>query len=310
VEELTATIQLAGAYGGAGRYSEANAAFERASRLMVNLGYDETQKAAKLFNDWGVTLYFAGRPLEAEKAYRRAIDISRADQTEDAVLPTLLYNYSLTLRDLARLPEAADYADRAYAKAQADKDAALIDKVVLQRGRIFRDQGDLSRAAAAMTQVEQKYRRTLPPEHIALAAVASDEAILFEAKGDFAAALELADRAVTIDEAAIKSGGLGATLLPLLLVRRSLIHLDLRQVDQATMDATRALELLNPLTQHGTFSSTNGRAYLALGRALQLQGKSEEARNAFRAAAEQLESALGPDHPETRSARQLMQSQA
>jgi hypothetical protein len=57
--------------------------------------------------------------------------------------------------------------------------------------------------------------------------------------------------------------------------------------------------------QPGTFSSTIGRAYLALGRALQAQSKRNEARASFRAAAENFEHALGPDNSETREAKQL-----
>ncbi|MEA2264252.1 MAG: hypothetical protein QOJ51_7077, partial [Acidobacteriaceae bacterium] len=48
-----------------------------------------------------------------------------------------------------------------------------------------------------------------------------------------------------------------------------------------------------------------GRAYLAVGRALQALSKLEEARGAFRSAAEQLEGTLGVDHPDTILARQL-----
>ena len=58
------------------------------------------------------------RPLQAEKLFRRAIDISRAGQTEETVSPILLNNYAKTLYQLGRLGEAADYAERAYAKAQ------------------------------------------------------------------------------------------------------------------------------------------------------------------------------------------------
>jgi hypothetical protein len=53
------------------------------------------------------------------------------------------------------------------------------------------------------------------------------------------------------------------------------------------------------------FSSNAGRAYLVLGRALQAQGKLDQAHAAFRSAAEHLQSTLGPDHLETRSAREL-----
>jgi len=51
--------------------------------------------------------------------------------------------------------------------------------------------------------------------------------------------------------------------------------------------------MLQQASVPGSFSSDLGRAYLALGRALQAQGKGEEARTAFRSAAEHLQNALG-----------------
>jgi serine/threonine-protein kinase len=310
VEELTVLIQLAATYGGAARFSEAIAAFERASVLMVNLGYDETQRAANLFNDWGLTLYLAGRPREAEKAYRRAIDICRTNQKEEAVPPTLLNNYSLVLRELGRLPEAADYADRAHATAQRERDPMLVDLTALQRARVYRDQHDFTRATAMLAEVEPRMRRALPPGHYRFASLTSDKALLVQAKGDLSTALQLSDQAVTLDEAAIKSGGQGAAFLPILLVRRSAVELEVGRREQAAADAARALDLLQSAAQPGTFSCNTGRAYLALGGALQSQGKLDEAHAAFGSAAEHLQGTLGPDHPDTRSARQLAELRA
>jgi hypothetical protein len=63
--------------------------------------------------------------------------------------------------------------------------------------------------------------------------------------------------------------------------------------------------MLQSTTAAGSPSSTLGRAYLAHGRALQALSRSEEARKAFRSAAEQLEGTLGVNHPDTILARQL-----
>jgi hypothetical protein len=68
---------------------------------------------------------------------------------------------------------------------------------------------------------------------------------------------------------------------------------------------TKALDLFQTNTPPGTFSYRSGRAYLLLARAFKAQGKEEEARTAARTAAEHLQSAAGPDHPDTRNARQL-----
>ena len=305
VEELNVLTQLAGAYAAADRFTEANATFARASARMLSLGYDETQKATKLFNDWGLALSYAGRPLEAEKAYRHAIDISRTDATEKAVLPPLLYNYSIVLRDLGRLPEAADYANRAYVKAQANQNQILVDKIFLQQARICRDQRNFVRAASMFREADLRLHRTLPPGHYAFASLLSEESVMAQMRGDLPSALQLANQAVSLDEASIKSGGQGAPFLPSLLTRRSAVELQLHQTDLAASDASRALALLRIATPPGDFSTKVGRAYLALGRALQAQGKIDEARTAFRAAAEHLRATLGPDHSDTRNAWQL-----
>jgi tetratricopeptide (TPR) repeat protein len=92
-------------------------------------------------------------------------------------------------------------------------------------------------------------------------------------------------------------------------MRRCTVELEAGRPSQAAADVLRALKQLQAASPPGTFSSNIGRAYLNLGRALQAQGKSEEARAAFRSAAENLQNTLGPDHPDTRSARQLAESE-
>jgi tetratricopeptide (TPR) repeat protein len=116
-------------YRNAGRYSDAIPAFEQASMRLTALGRDDTQTAGTLFNNWALALNQLGRPLDAEKIYRRGIDISRADDTEQAVSPMLMINYARVLRDLARVDEAADYAQRGYDKAQQAGDQVVSSEV-------------------------------------------------------------------------------------------------------------------------------------------------------------------------------------
>ena len=53
------------------------------------------------------------------------------------------------------------------------------------------------------------------------------------------------------------------------------------------------------------FSSYLGRAYLAQARAFEAQGKKDDAHAAAVSALDQLQNAVGPDHPDTRAARQF-----
>jgi serine/threonine protein kinase len=303
--ELDTTLTLAGAYNDEGRLREASAAFEQAAVRLAALGRDDTQRAGTLFNNWGLVLTVEGRPLEAEKVLGRAIAISRDSQGEQAVSPMLLVNYARALQDLDRLKEAADYADRGYTKARQTGDNTAIGQSLLLRASIYRGQGDLKQSSQMLVEVEQRLRHSLPAGHIAFASLASQQALNAQARGDMRTALELANQAVAIGEAAVKSGHAGAFYLQTFLVRRSEIELQLDRREDAAADAARVISQLQADAQPGTFSSYLGRAYLALARALDVQGKEAEVRLAARSAADQLQNALGPDHPDTRGARRL-----
>jgi tetratricopeptide (TPR) repeat protein len=114
--DLRVQMAFAESYRAAGQYRDAVMAFERASALMIALGRDDTETAGTLFNNGALALHALGRLLEAEKLFRRAIDISRADETEQGISPMLLINYARTMRELGRADEAADFAERGYAR--------------------------------------------------------------------------------------------------------------------------------------------------------------------------------------------------
>jgi tetratricopeptide (TPR) repeat protein len=214
----------------------------------------------------------------------------------------VLINYSRTLRDLERLDEAADYAERGYVKAQQAGDAMAMGQVLFLRASIYRAKGDLKRSAKMLSEVEPRLRR-LPAGHIAWGVLASHQSLDAEARGDTAAALELANKAVAIAESSSKVKG--SYYLQNFLVGRSDIERELGRADQAAADAVRAITLVRQDAQLGTFSSHLGQAYLTLGRALQAQGKQDEARASFRSAAQNFESTQGAGSPDAYRARQL-----
>ncbi len=151
LQELNVLINLAGVLGDAGQFRDADEVFERASALMTSLGYDGTQKAVKLYNDWALTLAYEGRQLEAEKTYRRAFDIGRTDETVDSVSPVLLFNYAEVLHDLGRTAEAADYAERASLRAKQVGDQFLVDQTSLLKARFYLDKHDFARTRAMLS---------------------------------------------------------------------------------------------------------------------------------------------------------------
>jgi serine/threonine protein kinase len=299
--DLTVAMDVAESYRMAGRLREATAAFREAFEKMSSLGRDETEKAGTLFNNWGLTEDFLGRPLEAERLYRRAVRISSADRTEESVSPMLLNNLARALKDLDRFSEAAHYADRAYAKAKQAGDEIVVNQSLIVREGAYRGLGDLGRASRLLSELEPRLRRMLPPGHAAFASLASEQALLAQARGDFSAARAAADRAVAIAEAS----GQREIFLPLTLLRRSQLALRMRAWEPARNDAEKALGMYKGFVGPGVFSCRVGRCYAALGRAFQGLGKLGEARAALSAALENLDPSQGKDHPETVQTRRL-----
>jgi tetratricopeptide (TPR) repeat protein len=161
-----------------------------------------------------------------------------------------------------------------------------------------------------LAEVEPRLRRTLPAGHFAFAVLAFEKARNAAARGDISSAQKLVDQAVEIDEAAIKGGKQGSFYLPTVLVGRAEIELQGGHADLAVADTSRALDVLQKVMKPGTFSCVQGRAFLALGRALQAQSKLDQARTAFHSAVENLRSTIGPNHPETLHARQMSESRS
>lgn len=301
---LRVSMDLAESYRMADRNREASRAFEEASVRLASLGRDDTETAGTLLNNWGLAVQFLGQPLEAERLFRRAIRISSADGTEETVSPMLLNNLARALMELNHLPEARDYAERAYAKARRSGGEMVASQALNVRATIYRELGDLTRAEEMLSELEPTWRRLFPAGHLAFVTLASQRGLMAQARKDFPAAIASADRAVALAEANPQ----GASYLPIFLLRRSNLEIEMRRLEEARADAARALAMEQQAVGRGTFSSRCGRAHLALGRALLAQGKFDEARTAFASALEHLQPSLGADHPETRSARQSIAS--
>ncbi len=306
VFELGRWTDLAKVYSDAGRNADAVSAFQKAAVLLSSSGRDVTGTAVSFFNNWALELHQLGQPLAAEVLYRRAIDLSRDNQTEDEVSPMVLNNYARTLRELERIGEAEDYANRAYAKAKLVGHQLAINQSLLMRAGISITKHKPDQAAALLAEVESRLLPNLPPGHYAFATIADAKASVSLARGSVADALKQQDQAVSIDEAAIKSGGEGLFLLPTLLIHRSAIALKAGRPGQAIADAERALGELQKSVPAGTLSSVKGRGYLALGHALYAEGKHAEACAAATSALEHLQPTLGSTHPDTRDAQMLL----
>lgn len=305
LQGLNILTNLAMVLGDAGKFREADQRFRDASALMSRLGYDDSQKAAKLFNCWAATLAYDGRQLDAERIYRRALDISRSQDGEQGVAPALLFNYASLLHQLGRQDDAARYLKLADARARALHDNILAEDIDLLRAEMYTDQHQYAKASVLLDDLEIRLRRRYPPQHFVFAEVASARSAIALAGGDASSAKHFAHQAVALDEASLRKIGQCAAYLPALLVQRSRVELSTGDVESAAKDARWALALLQDEANSGIPSSNVGRADLALAQALQASGEQDKAKPAFRNAYANLVATLGSDNPDTRLSHEL-----
>ena len=85
----------------------------------------------------------------------------------------------------------------------------------------------------------------------------------------------------------------------------AVIEREMGQLDAAIADARHGVTLCQADLKSGAFSSAMGYSFLALAKALDAQGKHDEALAAARTAAEHFQHIYGPVHDRTHAARQL-----
>jgi tetratricopeptide (TPR) repeat protein len=286
-------MDLAESHRVAGDLAAADRAFASAAARLEALGRGDAETAGTLLNNWALTVRTAGRPLDAERLFRRAVEIASQDGGLEGVSPILLGNLARTLVDLARPAEAEGYAEHALAGARRGGLETATTLALSHLSFIHRELGQLSAAARELDEFEARIA-DLPADHYMWAVLASDRGLLAEKGGDLAAARAAHDRAVSLADDQV---------LPALLVRRAALGLAEGRAEAAGADAARALDLVRRDAEPDTPSSRVGLAQLALARARRAQGRSAEAAAAYAAALAHLTPALGPDHPDTREAR-------
>jgi serine/threonine protein kinase/tetratricopeptide (TPR) repeat protein len=303
--ELTALSDLASEYSQTGQPGQADSTYRRTAALVEALGRDETMLANTVFNNWGVMLLRAGRPLDAERCLRRTIETERGTWGVEGVSGTSLAVYSDILIELGRINEAGGYAQQGYQQGLRAGDGVAMRAALLQLSRAYRAQGDLVRSGQSLSELEGQLHRTLPAQHVYFGRLASELAQNALAAGDLLKAMEYADRAVAIAREWREKTHGSALYEGEFLVRRSMVLLKLNRADAALANADSAIPILQQVSIPGSYSSDLGRAYLAKGYALRANGKSEEALTAFRTAAQHLENSLGADNSESHVAAQL-----
>ena len=303
VVELRATMHLAEAYRQTGQFPAAIHTFERAYSQLVALGRENTETAGTLYNNWGLTLYMMGRPRSAEELLRRAVRVSSADGTDKHVSPMVLTNLARTLLMLENNAEAARDAERAYQRARAAGDEAIIMQSLVVRAISYRKLGDYARAERLLDEVEPRVERM--GGLTGRARLASERSLLAMAHRQPTTAMANMDEAVALAAESKRPDAFRYFVLG-----RAELELALERFDPALDDSRKAIELYLEASDPGAPSGDLGRAYVVEGRALAASGRGNEAERAFSLALDQLRPSFGVDHPLTKLAARLESKRA
>jgi serine/threonine protein kinase/tetratricopeptide (TPR) repeat protein len=298
LRELSVAMEVAESYRMAGKSREAAAAFEDAFAQLSALGRDDTERAGTLLNNWALAIRQLGRPLEAERLFRRAISISGTDAAGQDVSPMLLNNLAWVLLELRQLDEAAALSERAFERGRSAGDEIVVNQSLILRSHVYREQGNLDRAGAMLDELEPRWRATMPQDYIGFAILASHRSAQALAQGDGAAALSEAEKAI-----ALAGASNDPLARPGLLIQRARVGLFLGNLEQARADVEEVIAARNALIVPETPSAAFARAYILLGQILNKQNKSSESRESYAIALRNLETTMGPDHPLTIEAR-------
>jgi len=74
------------------------------------------------------------------------------------------------------------------------------------RADVYRGLGDIGRTASMLAELEPRLARMMPAGHVAFGSLASQQALLAEARGDLVAALAAADRAIAMARSSVEPG--------------------------------------------------------------------------------------------------------
>jgi tetratricopeptide (TPR) repeat protein len=292
---LSADLDLAESYRQAGRLLQADVVFADVWSRLEAMGRGDTERAGTLLNNWALVQRALGRPLDAERNFRRAVRIGSADAAATGVSPLLLNNLARTMMDLGHLDEAKDDAERAYDLARRAGNEGTITQSIFLRSLIAVRLGDLPRAATLMAELKVRVG-SLPDAHPYQAIFAMQKAMLDQARGDVDGARAGFDRAIALADPSARY---------IVHLQRSEFALATHRPAEAAADASEALAYAQKNSEPGSLSNRIGLAQLALAKALRDQGKLSDARAAAAVAVKHLEPTLSAGHAATRAAREL-----
>jgi serine/threonine-protein kinase len=275
----------------------AEEAHARVWNVLVEAGLEQTSMGATVLNNWSL-IHFLGDISRAEALCRRSVELRRATEAVDSVLPTATFNHAGALLQLARYDEAERLFEETIATAEARGEHRIRFDAMMELSEVYVGRGDLARAFAQLAKLDavkdtpefDPWRRQQLEYH---------EARLALARRDYASALARFTAVAERFEQRKSKIGMAATTL----VGLADTELALGRREEALAAAQRAIALSESLVERGAPSYLVGLALLADADVRRAGGDTEAARGSYRRALDHLQRTLGPGHPATVAAR-------
>jgi serine/threonine protein kinase len=290
---IAAGLNLTGATDEADRqYAAVVSRFEQ-------LGLERSPQALMEQNDWAIVSRNAGNEWRALEIYNRLLQYELDDDPSSAPSALIQANRATTLEMVGRYTEALSAYKQALAAAERAQNAVPAAHALLGLARTSSSLGQLDEAERYLADA------TKLESGVTTAGSSTGVAIRLEA-AQIALARGRTDEAFAIFAEIISQNRLGYRAVA--LRGRARIHLDRGNIEAARQDAQQSLAIAKSLQKNQKFSSRTGNAWLMLGRVLQRENKTEEARAAYRNAVINLENTVDPLFPALVEAKRLVQT--
>jgi serine/threonine protein kinase len=277
---------------------DAEAAYVRLWDTLVETGLERTSFAATALNNWSL-VHFWGDISRAETLCRRSVELRRAIESSESILPTATFNHAGALLQLARYDEAERLFEETIATAGARGEDRIRLDAMMELAEVYIEKGDLGRASAQLAKL-QPVENTPKFDPWRQQQLAYYRARLALARRDYAEALaRFTEVAYRFEKRQSKISMNAMTLIGLARTQQALGHRA-----EALASAQRATALSESFVEKDSPSYLIGLACLAEADIHRTNGEEGAAQASYRRALDHLQRTLGADHPATVAARQ------
>jgi serine/threonine protein kinase len=285
-----------------GQPDEAERYFSESIGKFTAIGRGEHAVTVPIRNNWAMAVAASGDVHRALQMYDDARRIAGMHAAGGEIPAYLLANRALALQDVGRYEEALAEYDKVIETSEKGSNTPFRVVGLMGKMKVCLDQLDFDCAEQWLALAKAATGNALPPDSpsamnvtLAEARIAAGRKRFSESEAGYTRLVEFWDsRNMAIAPTATALRG------------RAEARLGMGQARQALPDAERALSIARKIQANRPFSRDSGMALALLSRIHASLGETDQARAEGVEAISLLEKSLGPDHPVTQRARELV----